>query len=393
MISYNYLKEKVDKNEDLRIKFFDDIIFRKEKNSFILGRENIDKYIEIPEVAGLIIEKLLYSNSINEVIVYLKNNNLEIDLLDFVYNLYQLNFIEKINNIVIESENFKRNGLTFKFINRDYLKFLNNKYFKYIVNLYFIISFLFFIIFYPEKLFVSYKNIFFSNSLLKINIVIIILDFILVFFHEFSHFFSIRILSNKLGYISLGKRYFYLVFQTRLDNIWSIKKEDRIQIYLSGIKMDIFLISIFLYLIIFSNNILILSLSKICLLLLYLGILFEFKFYLKTDIYYLISDLFENRTLLEDSKNYIFQIFNLNFKKVSKTVFIYSILYILGIIIETLILIIFFIPTAFLYIKTLYLSYINWNSNLFYSNLITVLLNLIELIILFYLYIKNKSKL
>ncbi|MSU02846.1 hypothetical protein [Tissierella pigra] len=170
----------------------------------------------------------------------------EVDLKDFIINLTQLNFIERIDDIYIESnQKYRNKGITFKNIRQESLKWIFTKGFIFSIA---IVIFLGFYSLYHISIkngFPNYKDVFFTSNLLIVIIAVYIIDILLCMTHEFAHFISIRGLSGNMGYISIGRRLIYLVFQTNMENIWSMSKEQRIVICFSGILSDIILISIF----------------------------------------------------------------------------------------------------------------------------------------------------
>ncbi|CIO73253.1 Uncharacterised protein [Streptococcus pseudopneumoniae] len=275
-------------------------------------------------------------------------------------------------------------------ITQDILKKIFTKKFFIALLIYLITIYSFIIAKHSDLFNLNYKQIFFSRSLLLITFTITILDFILVFLHEFSHFMAIRLLSGELGHVGIGRRLFYFVFQTKIDNIWILGKTKRIIVYLSGIICDLFILSLLCLCSIILKNGLLFSITRIAEFLLIVGILFEFKFYLKTDLYYLISDLSNSRNLMNESRMVLKNFFT---KRKSKNIIasIYSILMIIGIFIEIAIVVLIGFP-SFLFVLTQTIEdFMNSNWDYFFANLLVISLGTLEFILISYLFCKEKS--
>ena len=375
------------KNTYQNIEFFSDFFLRQEsKETIIIGRTSINKYIEIPyDTIGII------NDIYHQKIILDEYDNYEVEDIDeFIRNLIELNFIEYADGKKFESETINIDGISFPLITQDILKKIFTKKFFIALLIYLITIYSFIIAKHSDLFNLNYKQIFFSRSLLLITFTITILDFILVFLHEFSHFMAIRLLSGELGHVGIGRRLFYFVFQTKIDNIWILGKTKRIIVYLSGIICDLFILSLLCLCSIILKNGLLFSITRIAEFLLIVGILFEFKFYLKTDLYYLISDLSNSRNLMNESRMVLKNFFT---KRKSKNIIasIYSILMIIGIFIEIAIVVLIGFP-SFLFVLTQTIEdFMNSNWDYFFANLLVISLGTLEFILISYLFCKEKS--
>jgi len=375
------------KSLETKIRFFPDFVFKKEgEKSYIAGRKNLNRYIEISEDAYEIIKSIVKLEDLDLIKQELYSFS-EGEIEDFIDQLVELNFLEIYEGKLITSETINKKGFSFPWISQRILKCIFNKVTIFIWGLF--LTYVYFFIL-PQVSFslLNYKDIFFSKSLFITTITVTVLDFILVMLHEFSHFIAIRLLGGELGFIGIGRRFFYFVFETRIDNIWLLDKPKRIIVYLSGILCDVTLLSVFILVVNFTNIPLFHNISKVAILLLIVGIIFEFKFYLKTDLYFVIADIIDSRTLMADSIMYLRSFFK--YDRLSIASKFYSILIVLGLLIELYILVKVGIPASVLAIVRTYNNLVNKEWDYFFSNLVVIFLSFVELIFVVMTFISDK---
>lgn len=196
--------------------------------------------------------------------------------------------------------------------------------------------------------------------------------------------------------MSLGRRLTHLVFQTKIENIWVIPRKKRYIIYLSGMLFDLFLISIFTYVAYFQvgEQNLIYHLSRFLILLLIMGMIFEFRFYMKTDLYYVISDLLKYPTLFEESLEIVKSM--LTFSRIKgnylKKVWVYSLFMFLGSIIDIWITIKYFIPSVLSVYSNITDSFVSGNTGEIIANILTISLIGVEALFVIYFFLRDKYK-
>ncbi|WP_212677012.1 hypothetical protein, partial [Paenibacillus sp. 7516] len=129
-------------------------------------------------------------------------------------------------------------------------------------------------------------------------------DIVLGLYHETAHVVAARYYGIQNININIGRRLIHLVYQTQIPNTWSVSKKGRRIMYLSGMIADCFLITLITiigHFFLLQGFIVLYYIMRIITLTLLLGILFELKLYMRTDIYYLISDSLELPNLHQDS--------------------------------------------------------------------------------------------
>lgn len=130
------------------------------------------------------------------------------------------------------------------------------------------------------------------------------MSWISVLLHELSHFLS----ASGFGLyskINLGNRLQFLVAQTKIYNVYSIDIKKRISIYASGIVTDLWTIFICMIFINLFQYSVVISILR-CLIFIKIGaIVWQFLFYMKTDVYYILSNILKQNNLMQDSMDYI----------------------------------------------------------------------------------------
>lgn len=285
---------------------FNNFVITQEKNDNFFLVFNNDNYIVNKDVID-VIELIKKYSTINNV---LKNNkDFEKDFLIKVINLLIsvdcIKSVGKINlkvkNEVIEKKQ-KRKILTDKFASIFFsmpMKIL-------LIILFILTSFIFLS---NEKYIPTYKDYFFTENYLICILVLFVYGWFSASKHELAHFLAARS-RNILSKLSLDTRVVFLVTETTFNGIYKIKEGKRYRLYLAGIFAD-FLFFAFFIILLFLNDSQIIYFSETTYLLIkafvlteFLAMLWQFLFFMKTDLYYCIADFFDKENLLQDTKKY-----------------------------------------------------------------------------------------
>jgi hypothetical protein len=155
----------------------------------------------------------------------------------------------------------------------------------------------------------------FKNFLMRSLNYPIITFFLLLFMvlkHEIFHFLA-AISLNVPASIKLGYRFVFLTLETQADSIYLLPKFKRQRFYLSGIIGDIIFISVIIVVYSFFN---LFNISWCHYLLtvfsvqIFISILFQFDIFLKTDIYFVFTDLIGKENLYSESGTALKYFFN-----------------------------------------------------------------------------------
>lgn len=376
---------------------FDDlVVFDEGEEEVYIGRTSLNRFILVPSIAGEIVTSLINGKNLDVISEELNQRNIEVDLSDYVENLINLNFIKTVDGVEYESELIpKKNGLTMKFIKQKHVKWIFSKPIAIAYSLFVFIALYLLLSGKSGSIIPTADEAFWHPSLLLVVVSVILIDIIFNSSHEIFHFFSTRAISGGLGYMSIGRRLTHLVFQTRIENIWIIPRKQRIIIYLSGILFDIFLISVFVYIAYFQyeNQGVLYNFSRFLILLLIIGILFEFRFYMKTDLYYVVSDYLKYPTLFEESYQLVKDSFKFknNISLYPKKVIVYTFFMFLGSVIDIWLVFKYIVPVAISLFNNVRLSLISGNTAEVIANILTVFIIVLEAGLVIYFFIKEKS--
>lgn len=138
----------------------------------------------------------------------------------------------------------------------------------------------------------SYRDFFFTSQIALIPLVLALLQMPLLLLHEAYHALAARRLGlpSKLG---IGRRFYYLVAETRLNSLYSVPRTQRYLPFLAGSVVDAVGVGAFTILSAAASHwgappwlsglALALAFSGV------LRILWQFLFYLETDLYFVVN--------------------------------------------------------------------------------------------------------
>jgi catechol 2,3-dioxygenase-like lactoylglutathione lyase family enzyme len=154
----------------------------------------------------------------------------------------------------------------------------------------------------------TYRHIFFTKYLSLIPIALTASLVPLVLLHESFH----ALAGRRLGLpstLSIGRRFYYLVAETRLDSLFSVPKRKRYLPFLAGMIADVVLLSVLTLIagILHSQGFPSWC-AGLCLAIAFtvvIRLLWQFLFYLETDLYFIASHALRCPDLQRATKFYI----------------------------------------------------------------------------------------
>lgn len=161
-----------------------------------------------------------------------------------------------------------------------------------------------------------------SASIDEMNLFYIYISIVLTsIFHEFGHASASKKFNKPPGDIGVGLFFIFPVFYSDVTRIWTLNRNKRIIVNLSGLYFQIIFCLIITILFIdnptFIKSYLITNISIIA---------FSFIPFIKTDGYWVLSDLFDKKNLFENANNYLVH-FIIGRRKFDWFYFVYSILH------------------------------------------------------------------
>lgn len=403
-ISREELLTKIDRqnmNKEF-IKVIEDIYISEadKNNMYIVGCKVEGKFIKLPSIALEIINHIETYNSISNISATLGEG---IDYPDFVMSLIGLGYIEKYGQYKI----IKPNGNSFdenRFGLKMKSKYLNKPYVDIFFNKRSISLFIIVLLSCATIKLIEYFNYNISllprveefnyiPNLLLLYLMFYISDLVLGLYHETAHVVSARHYGIQNININIGRRLVHLVYQTQIPNTWSVSKKNRQIMYLSGMIADFLLIAILTiigHFFLLAEYMYIYHVVRIITLILILGILFELKLYMRTDIYYLISDALEQPNLHQDAVKLLKNL--KTWYSASKQLRIYTVIMLFSSMIEIIIFIKFIVPFILFSTDNILQAVHRYPNNTLndYGNLLATILIIGEVLLLIFLFSKEK---
>lgn len=138
----------------------------------------------------------------------------------------------------------------------------------------------------------TYHHIFFTHYLSLIPVVLTAALVPAILVHESYH----ALAGRRLGLpstLTIGRRFYYLVAETRLDSLFSVPKRKRYLPFLAGMLIDVVMIAVFTLAAALLHDLKLPDwCAGVCLAIAFttlLRVIWQFMFYLETDLYFVIS--------------------------------------------------------------------------------------------------------
>jgi putative peptide zinc metalloprotease protein len=293
-------------NPESTFEFFDLYIGR-EGEDYIVGRQDIGVYINLPEPGVEALNLLRKGTSLKEAESLLSNKyGEEITLKGLVEDFIDAGFIKSVDGTDLEQAHEVKE-YHFTWIKKSHVSWLFSRV-AVTVQILFIVSglsLLFFKGYTPE-----YSDLFFYPWYTVVGGVTFVCAWLLAFKHEFYHLLAAKNYGVE-GRFSFSHRLYFVVAETDLTNVWSLPKKQRYVIYFAGLLTDfIFMAACFWVRFLADSGVVDLGafgydLVKALTLMQLTQILWQFLFFMRTDIYYVFVTLFQATDLLADTQRYI----------------------------------------------------------------------------------------
>lgn len=330
------------------------IEIRKDKKRFIIEDQVSGEFYEMPEICIDAIQLINQGEQLGEIERRLKAKYPyeEVDLINFAEQLIELHLIDSINGAKIDKQEKQKEKLGFLWISPKIGKFFFNKVTYPIYWALFILNIVIFIL-YPSL--IPHHEDIFVFEIMVVNVLFwMVFTFLFVLIHEFGHVLAMRAF-NLPTKLEIGHRMFFVVLLTDMSSVWRITAKDRNVPFLAGLCFDTVLlfISLMLQLIVPNDQWLLNGLMNLAVFDIVLRMLFQCCIYMKTDLYFVFENVSGCYNLMENAQQNIRQRFSFLKSKASeevvfsgekKTVFIYSLFFLLGIILTVVLYFMYYIP-------------------------------------------------
>ena len=297
--------------DDDRINLFP-LDIRRDGNEFLIGRRDLKTYVAVPEVAVHIIS-MMNAHSIGEVRRRLQTNYDNVnDALDgFILALLNSGFVDSIGSKAVAADT--KIGIPHKTaINRQRVAWLFSQTMMTVYALVILAGAAVFVFepgVVPKPLAVLSAYPYWLFAILSL-----VTGIVNVTKHETAHVLAAASLRIRAD-LSIGHRMCFPVIQTDLTSLWAMRRNDRYIAYAAGIVSD--LVTLSLIIITFWLNAHgIVPLGETFVLLLTVALLvvastvaWQFNFFMKTDVYYILANALGCRNLHADAVRYLRHLF------------------------------------------------------------------------------------
>ncbi|WP_078551751.1 peptidase [Bacillus alkalicellulosilyticus] len=276
---------------------------RKDNKHYIVEEVTSGDFFEMPKICIDAIRLLEEGQSLGSVELQLKKMypNDSVNLIEFAQQLLDLKLVKEINGIAFEDkkENQVEKGYTWisPLVGRFFFNTVSNK----LYILLFLASLIIFIL--NPHLFPSYKNVFLFDAIVPSLLTWLALSLVLVLVHEFGHILAVRSfdLPAKMG---IGNRLFFVVFETDLSTAWKLSVKERNVLYFGGICFDLIILfgALLLQLLFPESHPLVQGILKLMVLDVFIRMIYQCCFYMKTDFYYVCENVTGCYNLMENGK-------------------------------------------------------------------------------------------
>ena len=283
------------------IAFFD-LSMRPDGEDVIVGRVETGDFVALPAVGADVITQLRDGRSVIEVERRFAEQDVELDVADFVNQLVELGFVRSVDGAPNALAPTVRNPSLAR-LQAHHVRWLFTRlaYALYLgIGIGAVVALAM-----TSRVRPHYDDMFFSASTSVVLAGSTLLFLVIVAFHETAHLVAARA-SGVPARISLGTRLYSLVVQTDVSGVWSASRRERLRTYLAGMGLDLVLASLLILL--RSVRAVDDTFDRIlaaAVVLIIVGIAGQFQLYMRTDMYFVVADLLHARNLFEDATVYL----------------------------------------------------------------------------------------
>lgn len=284
---------------------------RHEGDDYIVGRPELSVFMSIPPLGVDAMRLLNQGLPIEEVSRRLQEDETPPDIVDFVQTLLDYGLVAEIDGqpigVTVEEEEQHQGVQVFRRLRGEHVGWLFSSPALLVYAIMLLVTTLL-LVRSPQYLPTS-DDFFVLPWYAPTAVVVIATAWALIFVHELGHLFAARTMGVD-GRLSLGRRLDRLVAQCHVSNIWQLPRRQRLIVYSAGMIVNLWFFFLALVLLSWAGPALpplVVHLLKLILVLEWYGTGWQFLFYMKTDVYFIVADLFRARNLMEDAGVYLRQ--------------------------------------------------------------------------------------
>lgn len=274
---------------------------QKEGDEYTIGDPQTAKFIRVPEPAVYVIRLADGSRTVEEIKEKIsRDNGVEVDVLDFVTSLHSLKLVHSVDGIVLAQPggNNTQNPLAVKAAKAIFHPVTKWAYLLIACTVVFLL------IWKPTLIPVS-ADLFVLPTIGANTLLVSVIACLMICIHELGHLLAAYSVGVQAK-IRLNIRYIFITAETNMTGLWAHPKEKRYLPYLAGMAWDF---SLFFAALLIQMNTpehsFFFQMARLAALLLFLGILSQFMFFLRTDWYYVIGNWTNSADLAQSGKLFL----------------------------------------------------------------------------------------
>lgn len=304
---------------------FHELYRDKEEDGLIMvGRQDIGSYVSLPVEALEVIDLLNSGKTVGEVKKFTEEKYGEdIGIDEFIKDMITNEMVHSVDGFEIPTTSQLQKDM-FSSITQNHVQWLFSTY-AWVIYAGIAVACILIFAVVPD--YIPDPDDYFFHPWFSVAIVFwLFFGWVLLAYHEIGHLFAAKAVGTQ-GYFSLSNRLVFIVAQTNLGNIWAVPREKRYIVYLGGMAWDSISIFVCLLLLLLSDHhIFVLSplwyaFLKSVIFCQVWGVIWQFRFNMQTDIYYVMANYFKCRSLLNDAQSYIKNFLSRFVKSIEKTDF------------------------------------------------------------------------
>lgn len=273
---------------------------RDEGAEWVVGRVDTGRFVALPPIGVRVIE-LLRENPVAETTRIISHEQGQyVDVPSFVVSLRQLGFVAAIDDETLDDVQPVRS--TFAWIKPSAVRWTLHPAVPMVIAVTVVAAVLSYLFHRGET--ITASDLLWNEHGSLVMLSMAALTWASVFLHELAHLTTARA-AGAPGRMSLGTRLQFLAAQTDVSGIWSAPRGTRVVVYLSGMALNLFLAAIGVLLTSYAPQGALRTLGAIVCIQQILLVSSEFKFFMRTDIYFLVQDLTGCRNLYQDASRYV----------------------------------------------------------------------------------------
>lgn len=306
------------------VKFHDLYRGEEEEGVVMVGRKDIGAYVSVPAEALEVIGLLDSGKTVGEVKEFTKEKYGEdIGVEEFLQEMVRNEMVRTVDGVEVPTASHVQKDMGSS-ITQNHVGWLFSTYAWCVYGALLAACLIIFALV-PEYI-PHYTDFFFHPWYSAAIVFWFFFGWVLVAYHEVGHLFAAKAVGTQ-GYFSLSNRLLFIVAQTNLGNIWAIPRRKRYVVYFAGLAWDsVMLFAMLVLLFLTDHHVLALSPLQYAFVKAMVfgetwGIIWQFRFNMQTDIYYVVANYFKCTRLLPDAQAYIKNFLSRFTRRIKKTDF------------------------------------------------------------------------